>query len=45
MKGFVIGGTGSGTGKTTICLAILAYLVDMGYKTASFKIGPDFIDP
>ena len=24
---------------------MLAYLVDKGYKTASFKIGPDFIDP
>ncbi|MCP4669728.1 MAG: cobyrinate a,c-diamide synthase [Desulfobacula sp.] len=24
---------------------MLAYLVDAGYKTASFKIGPDFIDP
>ncbi|MCD4723099.1 MAG: cobyrinate a,c-diamide synthase [Desulfobacula sp.] len=45
MKGFVIGATGSGTGKTTISLAILAYLADQGYKVAPFKVGPDFIDP
>jgi len=45
IKGFVIGATGSGTGKTTISLAILAYLADQGYKVAPFKVGPDFIDP
>jgi len=45
IKGFVIGATGSGTGKTTICLAMLSYLAELGYKVAPFKIGPDFIDP
>ena len=45
IKGFVIGATGSGTGKTTISLAILSYLADQGYKVAPFKVGPDFIDP
>ncbi len=44
-RGFVIGATGSGTGKTTISLAILACLKDMGYTVAPFKVGPDFIDP
>lgn len=44
-KGFVIGATGSGTGKTTITLALLACLKDMGYTVAPFKVGPDFIDP
>ncbi|MBT7262070.1 MAG: hypothetical protein HN888_13225, partial [Desulfobacula sp.] len=41
MKGFVIGATGSGTGKTTISLAILSYLADLGYTVAPFKVGPD----
>ncbi|MBF0574310.1 MAG: cobyrinate a,c-diamide synthase [Desulfamplus sp.] len=45
MKGFVIAGTGSGSGKTTITLGILAYLSKLGYKVVPFKVGPDFIDP
>ncbi len=45
IKGFVIGATGSGTGKTTISIAILSYLAQMGYTVAPFKVGPDFIDP
>ncbi len=45
MKGFVIAGTGSGSGKTTITLGILSYLSKLGYKVAPFKVGPDFIDP
>ncbi len=44
-RGFVIGATGSNTGKTTISLAILAYLKQQRYKVAPFKVGPDFIDP
>ena len=41
----VIAGTQSGCGKTTITCAVLKLLVDKGLKTASFKCGPDYIDP
>ncbi len=35
----------SGSGKTLITCGILQALVNRGYKTASFKCGPDYIDP
>ncbi|MCF6249385.1 MAG: cobyrinate a,c-diamide synthase [Desulfobacula sp.] len=45
MKGFIIGAAGSGSGKTTVSIAILSYLASKGVKVAPFKVGPDFIDP
>ena len=41
----MIAGTGSGCGKTTMVCALLQAMVDRGYDTASFKCGPDYIDP
>lgn len=38
-------GTGSGCGKTTVTCGILKALTDRKLKTASFKCGPDYIDP
>jgi cobyrinic acid a,c-diamide synthase len=35
----------SGSGKTLITCAVLQALVNRGYQVASFKCGPDYIDP
>ena len=41
----LIAGTGSGCGKTTTVCAILQALKNRGHEVASFKCGPDYIDP
>ncbi|MFB6262326.1 MAG: cobyrinate a,c-diamide synthase [Bradymonadaceae bacterium] len=44
-RAFVVAGTATGVGKTSVALGLLRAFAAGGRVVRSFKVGPDFIDP
>ncbi len=43
-RAFILAGTGSGCGKTTVTLGLLSLLQQRGMRVQPCKVGPDYLD-
>jgi cobyrinic acid a,c-diamide synthase len=44
-RGFVVAGTHSSAGKSSVSMGLMRFMQEKGWSIKPFKVGPDYIDP